>query len=87
MAVAHGRGLTSERCRARMSWRHVREAEAEHGRIVGTVKDDALIRAYLDGAPDGLTYNIIASKLWRLVARAAICRGRIAMLSGKTTVS
>jgi hypothetical protein len=38
----------------------VDEQEQLHLRMVTTAKDDALILAYLNGAPDGLTYDRIA---------------------------
>jgi hypothetical protein len=39
----------------------VAEQEERHLRMVATTKTNALIRAYLDGAPDGLTYDRIAA--------------------------
>jgi len=43
----------------------VAEQDGLHLRMVNTVKDNALIRAYLDGAPDGLTYDCIATAVKR----------------------
>jgi len=37
------------------------EQEELHLRMVATARDNALIRAFLDGAPDGLTYDRIAA--------------------------
>jgi hypothetical protein len=43
----------------------VAEQEDLHLRMVATSKDNALIRAYLDDAPDGLTYDRIAAAVKR----------------------
>jgi hypothetical protein len=45
--------------------RQMREAEDLHQAMAATAKNDDLIRAYLDRAPDGLTYEIIAARLLR----------------------
>jgi hypothetical protein len=43
----------------------VAEQEELHLRMVATAKNNALIRAYLDDAPDGLTYDRIAKAVKR----------------------
>ena len=43
----------------------IAEQEELHLRMVATAKRNALIRAYLDGAPDGLTYDRIAAAVKR----------------------
>jgi hypothetical protein len=43
----------------------VTEREELHLRMVATAKSNALIRAYLDGAPDSLTYDCIAAAVRR----------------------
>jgi hypothetical protein len=43
----------------------VAEQEELHLRMLTTAKDDALIRIYLDDAPDGLTYDRIAGAVRR----------------------
>jgi len=43
----------------------VAEQEELHLRMVSVAKDNALIRAYLDAAPDGLTYDHIATAVKR----------------------
>ncbi|WP_347403231.1 hypothetical protein [Limobrevibacterium gyesilva] len=43
----------------------VAEQEELHLRMVATAKNNTLIRAYLDGAPDGLTYDRIATAVKR----------------------
>ena len=41
----------------------VAEMEEIHRRMVETSKRDDLIRVYLDGAPDGLTYDVLADRV------------------------
>jgi hypothetical protein len=41
----------------------VRENEALHAHMVRTAADDRLIRSYLDAAPDGLTYAVLAGRM------------------------
>jgi hypothetical protein len=43
----------------------VAEQEELHLRMLATANDNALIRAYLDGAPDGLTYDRMAAAVRR----------------------
>jgi hypothetical protein len=43
----------------------VAEQEELHLRMVATAKSKALIQTYLDGAPDGLTYDRIAAAVRR----------------------
>jgi hypothetical protein len=41
----------------------MRDAKDLHLLMAATAKNDALIRAYLDRAPDGLTYDVTAARL------------------------